>query len=81
MRIYDTSNITITNSIFQNFEISVNNASDMTFANSSCQYCSAEFSDSRVTVIDSNFSLTSDGYYYMYNPLDMTIMSTVLHWW
>ena len=79
MRIYDTSNITITNSIFQNFEISVDYASDMTFANSSCQYCSASFSYSlRVTVIDSNFSLTSDGYYYMYNPLNMTIMSTVI---
>ena len=82
IRIYDTSNITITNSIFQNFEISVTSGSDITFANSSCQYCSAEFSDSRVTVIDSNFNLTSNGYYFMYNPLDITIMSTVImHWW
>ena len=57
MRIYDTSNITITNSIFQNFEIKLYNASDMTFANSSCQYCSAEFSYSlRVTVIDSTLA-------------------------
>ena len=77
MRFSDTSNITITNSIFQNFEISVDDVSDIAFTNSSCQHCIAEFSDSRVTVIDSDFSSTSDGYYYFQNSFNMTIMSTV----
>ena len=78
MRFSDTSNITITNSIFQNFEISVDDVSDIAFTNSSCQYCSAEFSSSlRVTVIDSDFSSTSDGNYYFQNSFNMIVMSTV----
>ena len=79
MRIYHINNITITNSIFQNCEMNIYDASDMTFANSSCQHCSASFIYSlRVTIIDSDFSLISEGYYFMYNPLNMTIMSTVI---
>ena len=77
VQIFKTRNITITNSIIQNFEIRVDDVSNMTFANSSCQHCIAHFSDSRVTVIDSDFSSTSDGYYYFQNSFNMTIMSTV----
>ena len=73
-----SSNISIGNISFNNCIVNVDNSNHVMIANSSCQYCIASFSYSlRVTVIDSNFSLISEGYYYLYNPLNMTIMSTV----
>ena len=78
MVIFRTSNIAITKSIFQNFEIRVTNASDMKFAKSSCHHCIADISNSiRVTIIDSNFSLISKAYYRFTNLFDMAVMSTV----